>query len=74
MTMKTPPHPGLSVRHDCIEPLSLTITEAADARRHAPDAQQSGQWQERHFGGYGYPARQGVRRRRGNVAAAANGL
>ena len=31
MTMKNPPHPGLSVRHDCIEPLSLTITEAAEA-------------------------------------------
>jgi addiction module HigA family antidote len=30
MTMKNPPHPGLSVRHDCIEPLDLTITEAAD--------------------------------------------
>jgi addiction module HigA family antidote len=27
--MKSPPHPGLSVRHDCIEPLGLTITEAA---------------------------------------------
>jgi antitoxin HigA-1 len=30
MTMKNPPHPGLSVRHDCIEPLDLTITEAAN--------------------------------------------
>jgi addiction module HigA family antidote len=30
MTMKNPPHPGLSVRHDCIEALDLTITEAAD--------------------------------------------
>jgi len=29
MAMKNPPHPGLSVRHDCIEPLGLTITEAA---------------------------------------------
>jgi addiction module HigA family antidote len=29
MTMKAPPHPGLSVRHDCIEPLGLTISEAA---------------------------------------------
>lgn len=29
MTMKSPPHPGLSVRHDCLEPLGLTITEAA---------------------------------------------
>jgi len=27
--MKNPPHPGLSVRHDCIESLGLTITEAA---------------------------------------------
>ena len=31
MPMKNPPHPGHSVRHDCIEPLGLTITEAADA-------------------------------------------
>jgi antitoxin HigA-1 len=30
MTMKNPPHPGLSVRHDCLEPLGLTITEAAE--------------------------------------------
>ena len=28
--MKNPPHPGLSVRHECIEPLDLSITEAAD--------------------------------------------
>lgn len=29
MTMKKPPHPGLAVRHDCIEPLGLTVAEAA---------------------------------------------
>lgn len=29
MAMKKPPHPGLAVRHDCIEPLGLTIVEAA---------------------------------------------
>ncbi len=29
MSMKNPPHPGLSVRHDCIKPLGLTIVEAA---------------------------------------------
>jgi len=29
--MKNPPHPGLSVRADCLEPLGLTITEAAKA-------------------------------------------
>jgi addiction module HigA family antidote len=27
--MKNPPHPGLSVRHDCLEPLGLSITEGA---------------------------------------------
>ena len=27
--MKNPPHPGLSVRHDCLEPLGLGVTAAA---------------------------------------------
>ena len=30
MSMKNPPHPGLSVRHDCLEPLGLSVTEAAE--------------------------------------------
>ena len=29
MPMKSPPHPGLSVRLDCLEPLGLNVTEAA---------------------------------------------
>ena len=29
MAMKNPPHPGLSVRHDCLAPLGLNVTEAA---------------------------------------------
>lgn len=29
MPMKEPPHPGLSVRYDCLEPLGLTVTEGA---------------------------------------------
>ena len=29
MAMKSPPHPGLSVRHDCLEPLGLSVSEAA---------------------------------------------
>ncbi len=29
MPMKNSPHPGLSVRHDCLEPLGLNVTEAA---------------------------------------------
>ena len=31
MTMKNPPHPGGVVLRECIEPLGLTITDAADA-------------------------------------------
>jgi len=29
MAMKNPPHPGLSVRHDCLEPLRLSVVAAA---------------------------------------------
>jgi addiction module HigA family antidote len=29
--MKNPPHPGLHVRYDCLEPLGLSVTEAAKA-------------------------------------------
>jgi addiction module HigA family antidote len=29
MRMKNPPHPGRVVRQECIEPLKLTVTEAA---------------------------------------------
>jgi addiction module HigA family antidote len=29
MPMKNPVHPGLIVRHDCLEPLGLTVTEGA---------------------------------------------
>jgi len=31
MKMKNPPHPGEHIRHDCIEPLGLSITAAAEA-------------------------------------------
>ncbi len=29
MPMKNPPHPGLSVRCDCLKPLGLSVAEAA---------------------------------------------
>ena len=29
MAMKNPPHPGLSIKENCLEPLNLNITEAA---------------------------------------------
>ena len=31
MPMKNPPHPGIVVLQECIEPLGLTITQAAEA-------------------------------------------
>ncbi len=31
MPMKNPPHPGQSVRHDCLEPLGLSVTAGARA-------------------------------------------
>ena len=27
--MKNPPHPGLSIKQNCLEPLGLSVTEAA---------------------------------------------
>jgi antitoxin HigA-1 len=30
MPMKNPPHPGLHVRHDCLEPLHLSVTKGAE--------------------------------------------
>jgi addiction module HigA family antidote len=30
MRMKKPPHPGRIVRQECIEPLGLTVTDAAE--------------------------------------------
>ena len=41
MAMKKPPHPGLSVRQDCLEPLGLSVTDAAKklgvSRKHLSD-------------------------------------
>jgi addiction module HigA family antidote len=31
MPMKNPPHPGLSVRINCLEPLGLSVTDGAKA-------------------------------------------
>jgi len=31
MLMKNPPHPGRIVRQECLEPLGLTVTDAAKA-------------------------------------------
>ena len=30
MAMKSPPHPGLSIRENCLDPLGLSVTGAAE--------------------------------------------
>ena len=30
MAMKNPPHPGRSIKENCLEPFGLSVTEAAD--------------------------------------------
>ena len=41
MPMENPPHPGLSIRHDCLEPLGFSVTDAAVhlgvSRKHLSD-------------------------------------
>lgn len=41
MPMNNPPHPGISIRHDCLEPLGLSVTDAAAhlgvSRKHLSD-------------------------------------
>ncbi len=41
MPMKNPPHPGLSIRYDCLEPLGMSVTGAAAhlgvSRKHLSD-------------------------------------
>ena len=41
MPMENPPHPGLSIRYDCLEPLGLSVTDAAAhlgvSRKHLSD-------------------------------------
>ena len=44
MPMKDPPHPGFSIRHDCLEPLGMSVADGARAATHTasvtlPDGQ-----------------------------------
>jgi addiction module HigA family antidote len=75
LVMKNPPHPGLSVRHDCIEALGPTVTRAAEilgVTRQTLNNLVNGK--------SGVSVDMAIRldkafrRRRGDLAAAANGL
>ena len=75
MPMHNLPHPGLTVRHDCLEPLGLTVTEGAKVlgvTRQALNNLVNGKGGN--LPGNGRAVIQGFRHRPGNVVAAANGL
>ena len=57
MPMTDPPHPGLSVRYDCLEPLGLTVTEAAKGLGVSPQTVVGHrQWPVRDLPGHGDPS------------------
>ena len=75
MKMKNPPHPGRLIKHECLEPLNLSITGAADhSRCNPPYSQQSCERQKWRFTGNGYQVVQGLRQQPGGMAWFANGL
>ena len=72
MAMKNPPHPGLSIRKNCLEPLGLTVTEAAmvlGVARHTLSRVLNGHAGV--FAGDGHSAGEGGMVERGVLAAAA---
>ena len=75
MAMRNPPHPGGIVRRQCLDPLGLSVTEAArglGVTRQALSDVVSGPGH--HFGRYGHAVVQGVRLIAGDVAWPADGL
>ena len=56
MAMKNPPHPGRSVRDNCLEPLGLNVTEAAKVLGCCPSHPIAGiERPRRNFAGHGHP-------------------
>jgi hypothetical protein len=62
MPMKNPPHPGLSVRLNCLEPFGLSVTEGGSAGRKPRRTFAFDQRSSRSICGHGNQARKGLRR------------
>ena len=75
MPMKNPPHPGLSVRYDCLEPLGLSVAEAAQKLgvddKELSDIVTRPGW---HIARDGDSLGQSLRRRRNHLVSHAGGL
>ena len=60
MAMKNPPHPGRSIKENCLDPLGLNVTEAAKVlgvARHT--LSRVTEWTCGHFAGDGHSAGEG---------------
>ena len=75
MAMQNPPHPGGIVKRQCLEPLGLTVTRAAEGLGVTRQALSgTGQWTYGDLGGDGDTAVKGFRLDARNVAGDADGL
>jgi hypothetical protein len=73
MEMHNPAHPGEIVREECLKPLGLTVTAAAEALGdHAQGAVRSAERSHRGFPGYGDSAGTGIRQHGRYLAADAD--
>src|ERR1700683_496598 len=70
MPMKNPPHPGGLVLRQCIEPLGLSITDAAALRSDAHHIIGTGEREARDLSRNGRATFQGFRRQRRELACA----
>ena len=72
LKMKNPPHPGFSVRVDCLEPHGLSVTERGEGSWCvAIGAESSGERECRPVLGYGYSPGEGVWQYAGGMDAVA---
>ena len=69
MSMKNPVHPGRIVRHDCLEPLGLSVTEGAKVLGVSRQALNNIVNGKSGISPDGYPANKSVWQHTGNVVA-----
>ena len=75
MPMKNPPHPGLSVRIDCLEPPGLSVTESGQGASRQPGcAIAPDQWQGGRLSRNGDSGIEGVRLNTAKLDQNAGGL
>lgn len=75
MLVHGPPHLGPSIRRQCLEPLGLTVAEAArGARCVTQQIVEAAEWSPSDCRSDGHPLIEGVRRKSGKLAAATTAM